>query len=162
LISDNLYFNGSRAVQAFNNQLPRLYAPTNYSLASSVSHLDYRMFETESLLLHPSALEGRPERFTFTAVEIAMLYDLGWTPASKGISNGPHIVGIQRTPGGGTQINLKTVPGGKYRVRFSSNTGGNIAQWQILGQTHTANGNSLEVHDHADEPMRFYIVEQLP
>jgi hypothetical protein len=159
LTGNNLFFAGPIAMAA-NPLQPgspaRLYAPSPYDPASSVSHWD-RVFDPLGLMMLPSAAENVPEKLYLVAMERGVLYDIGYTPArprlTLAISNG--------TP----QIRFPAIIGAFYRLRSTTalTTGNLITNWTIIGPLPgiqaTSNMLTLTV---ADGAARFFAVEIVP
>jgi hypothetical protein len=84
LVSDNLYFSGSRAVAANYGVRPRLYAPTTWQQGSSFSHLDEKTFPKGSpnALMTPVLNYGEAVH-TPGPITLGLFEDLGWTAAYR-------------------------------------------------------------------------------
>ncbi|OBI72033.1 hypothetical protein [Mycobacterium sp. E740] len=78
-----LYFNGSNAQAAYGEQPVPLYSPTEWSGGSSVSHLDDDTFTGANKVMMVSADGKGLGVRTLSAVEIAILKDLGYTVATQ-------------------------------------------------------------------------------
>ena len=75
---NGVYFFGANAVAANGGNPVALYSPTTWQEGSSVSHLDKAIFPLD--MMKPDRDVGSGEARTYSAVEIAMLTDLGYTP----------------------------------------------------------------------------------
>jgi hypothetical protein len=84
LVSDNLYFNGPRAVSANYGVRPRLYAPTTWQQGSSFSHLDEKTFPKGSpnALMTPVLNYGEAVHIP-GPITLGLFEDLGWTAAYR-------------------------------------------------------------------------------
>ncbi len=78
--SNNLFFNGTNAMNAYNNVRPRLYAPSVFSFGSSVLHLDESSFapHSEDALMTPNSSPSEANHIP-GPVTIGVLQDLGWS-----------------------------------------------------------------------------------
>ncbi len=77
--ADGLYFVGPIAVAANGGQPIPLYSPTTWEEGSSVSHLDDDFFLGEAAKLMNAATNTGPGIRSLSAIEIAMLKDIGFT-----------------------------------------------------------------------------------
>jgi len=73
-LDNPVYFDGANAVALYGGLVP-IYAPTTYSLASSLIHLDEMTFS--SSLMSASIGLGQTAR-TISELEWAMMKDMGW------------------------------------------------------------------------------------
>ena len=81
-VSNNVYWTGSNGTTAFGSPI-KIYSPNPYEDGSSMSHLDYSVDTTQSLLMYP-ADSGKPALYSYTPLELGMWedmgYDVGTTP----------------------------------------------------------------------------------
>jgi large repetitive protein len=77
--SNNLFFNGLNAMNAHNNNRPKLYAPGAFSFGSSILHLDETAFSphTNDAVMTPYCSPGE-SNLNPGPVTIGILQDLGW------------------------------------------------------------------------------------
>jgi hypothetical protein len=79
LTGQDLYFNGSNAVQANGNKTVKIYAPAEWSDGSSYGHLDEDTFKnTQDSLMIP-AIEPKQYKHSAGPVTLGILTDMGWT-----------------------------------------------------------------------------------
>ena len=84
-----LYFTGTNAQKAYNDKPVPLYSPREWAGGSSVSHLDDDTFTDGNKKMMVSA-DGRGLGLrTLSALEIAILKDLGYTMAAQTPQNAP-------------------------------------------------------------------------
>lgn len=79
-----LYFGGANAVAAFGGLVP-LYTPNPWNSGSSVSHLDTTYFTGDDWKMMNHAVTTGPGVRTLSAVELAMLEDLGYSLAVSAV-----------------------------------------------------------------------------
>jgi hypothetical protein len=73
--TDNpVYFNGANAMAVYGDLVP-IYAPTNYTPGSSLSHLDTATFPDYTMA---HAIANGTTKRTLSDLEIAMMADMGW------------------------------------------------------------------------------------
>ncbi|MBI3005360.1 MAG: T9SS type A sorting domain-containing protein [Ignavibacteriales bacterium] len=80
LKSENIYFNGSWAVQENGNSNPKLYAPSTWQQGSSFSHLDESTFpvgDTNSLMT--PFLNSAESVHDPGPISLGIFQDMGWT-----------------------------------------------------------------------------------
>lgn len=77
-----MYFNGANAVAANGGQLVNLYSPTTWSNGSSISHLDDDTLALSKMMMASATLDGLGAR-DYSAIEVGMLQDLGYTLATQ-------------------------------------------------------------------------------
>lgn len=84
--SNNLFFNGSNAMNAYSNNRPKLYAPGVFSFGSSILHLDETSFppHTSDAVMTPFCSPGESNHSP-GPVTIGILQDLGWVVNSTNI-----------------------------------------------------------------------------
>lgn len=77
--SNNLFFNGINAMNAYSNNRPKLYAPGVFSFGSSILHLDESSFSphTSDAVMTPFCSPGESNHNP-GPVTIGILQDLGW------------------------------------------------------------------------------------
>lgn len=73
-----VYFNGANAMAANGGNAVALYSPTTWSEGSSVSHLDKAIFPND--MMKHDRDSGSGEARMYSAVEIGMMTDLGYSP----------------------------------------------------------------------------------
>lgn len=80
LTSNNIYFSGPSAVAANGNFNPRMYAPSPFSLGSSVLHLNEATYPTGNIneLMTPNAAAANANHNP-GPICIGILKDIGWT-----------------------------------------------------------------------------------
>jgi len=80
LTNNNIYFNGSNALAANGNIKPRMYAPSTFSLGSSILHLNESTYPTGNIneLMTPNAAAGNANHNP-GPICIGILKDIGWT-----------------------------------------------------------------------------------
>jgi hypothetical protein len=78
LQSDDLFWKGPRGVRANANQPVKLYAPSEWEVGSSYSHLDDDTFDGGANALLTSAGEDIPD-VKLGPIVLGMLADMGWT-----------------------------------------------------------------------------------
>lgn len=76
ITSDNIFWTGANAVAAQGSAF-KIYAPTTYEDGSSMSHLDFSVSGSESLIMFPSD-SSSPSNFSYSATELGMWKDLGY------------------------------------------------------------------------------------
>ena len=76
-----MFFNGANAVAANGGQLVGLYSPTTWSDGSSISHIDTDNPDYKGMMMLHARGNG-PDARDFSAIEVGMLQDLGYTPVS--------------------------------------------------------------------------------
>lgn len=76
-----MFFNGANAVAANGGQLVGLYSPTTWSDGSSVSHIDTDNPAYDGMMMLHAHGTGADAR-NFSAVEVGMLQDLGYSPVA--------------------------------------------------------------------------------
>ncbi|WP_420155714.1 T9SS type A sorting domain-containing protein [Siphonobacter sp.] len=83
LTSNNLFFNGPLATQRNGGTKPKLYAPTTYSVGSSISHLDETTYRTgtANALMTPSLAQGEVNQNPGPIV-MNIFTDMGWKSTS--------------------------------------------------------------------------------
>jgi hypothetical protein len=69
-----VYFNGTNATTLYGGLVP-IYAPTNYTPGSSLSHLDTETFPDYTMA---HAIANGATKRTLSDLEIAMMSDMGW------------------------------------------------------------------------------------
>jgi hypothetical protein len=74
LTSDNVYWSGPVGIAANSGIPPKIHAPADYRLGSSMSHLDETTYPLSLMSPFYSGPNHRPSR-----VELAILADIGWT-----------------------------------------------------------------------------------
>jgi hypothetical protein len=86
-----LYFNGPLSIEANDGELPRLYAPNNYSFGSSLTHLDEATYPSghPDALMTPSIGTGQVEHLP-GPITLGMLKDLGWTISPTSVNDPPN------------------------------------------------------------------------
>lgn len=88
-----VYFGGAGAVSAYGTLVP-LYAPTTWAEGSSISHLDGTVFTgPDRQMMNPQVPSGPGER-TLSAVERAIMADLGYTLAPIDVTSAFTLVGF--------------------------------------------------------------------
>lgn len=76
-ISNNVYWTGPNGNAALGSPI-KIHAPTTYSPGSSMSHLDFSIDMTQSLLMYPND-SGNPPLYSYAPLEIGMWNDMGYT-----------------------------------------------------------------------------------
>jgi hypothetical protein len=76
-----LFFNGTNAVAANSGQLVGLYSPTSWNDGSSASHIDTDNAAYSGLMMLHAVSAGTAAR-TYSAIEVGMMQDLGYTLAA--------------------------------------------------------------------------------
>jgi hypothetical protein len=84
-----LYFNGANAQKAYNDKPVPLYSPAEWAGGSSVSHLDDDTFTGDNKRMMVSGDGTGMGVRTLSAVEIAILKDLGYTMVAQTPQNAP-------------------------------------------------------------------------
>jgi hypothetical protein len=79
LQSDDLFWKGARGIAANGSKPVKLYAPTEWEVGSSYSHLDDQTYDGGANALLTSAGEDIPN-VKLGPVVIAILADMGWIP----------------------------------------------------------------------------------
>lgn len=74
--SANVFWTGQYGLDA-NGTPFKIYAPNTYEDGSSMSHLDFTVNTSESLIMFPSDSEN-PPNFSYSATELGMWKDLGY------------------------------------------------------------------------------------
>ncbi len=74
--SGDLFWNGSGGIDGNGGTRPEMYAPSTYQGGSSVSHLDQTVHS--GLLMTPGLFNGVAIH-DFSALELGMFHDMGWT-----------------------------------------------------------------------------------
>lgn len=141
LVSGNVYFNGPFTTQSNNNHFLKMFAPNPYEDGSSIYHIDPNAFPDRSLLLYPFQTHGIHEETKFDPVEIALFYDLGFTPAGgTNVNIDLPILSIQRS---GTEISVsfQSQPGISYRI-LSASALGEARPWEP-GETFLGTGGIM-------------------
>ncbi len=80
LRSGNLYFNGTRAKEAYNDNPVKIYAPSTWSSGSSYTHLDFDTFNDTVNELMVYAISSGEATHVPDDITLGMLYDFGWLP----------------------------------------------------------------------------------
>lgn len=156
ITSDDLYWAGPRATAANGGVLVKLYAPDPYSDGSSVSHLDTVTFDPLGLLLLPRdspLVKGLPY---LTALERAMLYEMGFTPALPRLA-------LTRS-GEVSTISFVSILGAKYRLLQTAaltSTGG-FSGWVAGSEVVAGTGGTVSLRSTGAGPGQFYAVEIVP
>ena len=84
-----LYFNGDNAKKAYDDKPVPLYSPKKWAGGSSVGHLDDDTFDGDNKRMMVSADDTGLGVRTLSALEIAILKDLGYTMAAQAPQNAP-------------------------------------------------------------------------
>lgn len=89
LTSDNLWFHGTKAMEANGGQPVKIYAPSTWSAGSSYAHLDHTTFNNTANQLMVYSVSSGESVHDPGAVTKGLLQDLGWPTAtsSSGISS---------------------------------------------------------------------------
>jgi hypothetical protein len=82
LTSDALYFNGTNANAANGGSRVKIYAPSDWSVGSSYSHLDYTTFAGTSNSMMAYAVGAGASNHNPGEVTKGILFDMGWTAAT--------------------------------------------------------------------------------
>jgi len=158
LISGNVYFSGPFTTQSNNNHFLKMYAPNPYEDGSSIYHIDPSAFPGRSLLLYPFQSQGIQEEVKFDPVEIALFYDLGFTPArgTNGTIEKP-ILSIKRSEAEVT-LSFQSQSGINYRI-LSTSALDSAGPWEP-GQTVNGTGGLITIPVPANAAtLRFYQVQ---
>lgn len=91
LTSDNLWFHGTKAMEANGGQPVKIYAPSSWAPGSSYAHLDYTTFNNTVNQLMIYAVSQGESVHDPGAVTRGLLQDLGW-PTATSSSSIPSIV----------------------------------------------------------------------
>jgi hypothetical protein len=84
-----LYFNGPNAQKAYNDKPVPLYSPAEWAGGSSVSHLDDDTFTDDNKRMMVSGDGTGLGVRTLSALEIAILKDMGYTMVAQAPQNAP-------------------------------------------------------------------------
>ena len=76
-VSGDVFFSGPAAMAEFGGRVP-IYSPASFLAGSSLSHLDTDYFTSAGYVMEHAVSTGPAER-TLSALELAMLTDLGYT-----------------------------------------------------------------------------------
>lgn len=77
-VSDNVYWTGDMGNSANNGNPVKIYAPDPYESGSSMSHIDYSVDTTRSLIMFPTD-SGMPAFYSYTPLELGMFGDIGYS-----------------------------------------------------------------------------------
>ena len=91
LTSDNLWFHGTKAMEANGGQPVKIYAPSSWAPGSSYAHLDYTTFNNTVNQLMIYVVSQGESVHDPGAVTRGLLQDLGW-PTATSSSSTPSIV----------------------------------------------------------------------
>jgi autotransporter-associated beta strand protein len=131
-----VYFTGTNAKAAYGGNNVPVYAPTDYSSGSSLSHLDQTLLPND--LMSPAISAGVSRRSPST-LDWAILEDLGWS-----------VTDVQTWNKGAGTLNwsdaanwtLSAVPDSNYSITFT-NTGISGGDTIVLGGDRTINAISI-------------------
>jgi len=138
LISNDLWWGGTNAINANNGTRPQMYAPPTWDEGSSVSHLDEFTLPNELMSPAISGVDHTP-----SPMELGILRDMGWDTLNIGkqgaTGSGTAIVDI--IPSTSTTPNTKLSSDGNIRLTLQSD--GNLVLYYeprsiLLWQSHTA------------------------
>lgn len=90
LVSNNIWFHGSKAIMANSNQPVKMYTPGTWSGGSSYSHLDHDTFNNTSNQLMVYAISDGESIHDPGAVTKGLFQDLGWA-VSGSLPPPPHL-----------------------------------------------------------------------
>ena len=77
-VSNNVYWTGTNGNTALGSPA-KIYAPSpTYQSGSSMSHLDFSINPSLSLLMYPSDAPGLPLAYSYSALELGMWKDMGY------------------------------------------------------------------------------------
>lgn len=91
LTSDDLFFTGANATAANGGNPVKMYAPGVFEGGSSVSHVDTDTFPT-AVMTH--SLESGVEKRAFTAIDLGILQDIGWSLNATAVPEPGSFIGI--------------------------------------------------------------------
>jgi hypothetical protein len=77
-ISNNVYWTGTNGNTAHGSAV-KIYSPSPYEDGSSMSHLDFSVDPALSLMMYPSDAPGLPLAYSYSATELGMWKDMGYT-----------------------------------------------------------------------------------
>ena len=87
LTSDNLYWNGKKAIAADDNNIVKIHAPNIWKQRNSIGHIDGIYSNTENSLMSGLGIEGGTHQHSVGPVILGMLQDIGWSLKSGATAN---------------------------------------------------------------------------
>ena len=78
-VSNNVYWTGANGIAGHGGTPVQIYAPSpTYQDGSSMSHLDFTVNPSTSLLMYPSDAASLPLAFSYSATELGIWKDMGY------------------------------------------------------------------------------------
>lgn len=156
ITSDDLYWAGPLATAA-NGGLPiKLYAPNPYASGSSISHLDTTLFDPQGLLLLPQDSPLVKAQLSLTALERAMLYEMGFTPSLPRLT-------ISRARDV-TTVSFTGIRGAHYRLRHTTtlNSTSTVTGWTAGTEVVMGTGGVVTLTLSSNGSSQFFATEIVP
>ena len=154
ITSNDLYWSGPMATAA-NGGLPiKLYAPNPYESGSSISHLDATLFDPQGLMLLPQDSSLVKAQLSLTALERAMFYEMGFTPARPRLT-------LSRARDV-TTVSFTGIRGAHYRLRHTTTLTSTVTGWTAGTEVVMGTGGVVTLTLSGTAAAQFFATEIIP